>query len=52
MVYICNVIKGQELEYDKRESKGIGYFSNDDIKKLPMFPNFKNLLGKFLSKNP
>jgi len=51
MVYACNIIKGQKLEYNKDELKGIGFFGISDIQNLPMFPNFKNLLSIYLSES-
>lgn len=50
MIYICRIISNSKLEYNKNESSGIGFFSYDDIKKLPLFPNFKNLLSKFFDE--
>ncbi len=50
MVYVCKIIKGRRLEYNEKESNGIGFFGVHDIEALPLFPNFRNLLKKFLSE--
>jgi len=50
MVYACRIIKEQKLEYNRNESDGIGFFGIGDIQKLPMFPNFRNLLNKYLKE--
>jgi len=50
MVYICKIIKGQNLEYNRSESRGIGFFGVSEITTIPMFPNFKNLIIKFLKE--
>jgi len=48
MVYVCKIIKGQKLKYNK--SEGIGFFGASDIRAIPLFPNFRNLLSKFLNE--
>ena len=50
MVYVCKIIKEQKLEHNRSESKGIGFFGVNDIETIPLFPNFKNLLRKFLKE--
>ncbi len=51
MVYACKITSGQKLLYNKNESKGIGFFGINDIETIPLFPNFKNLLSKFLTES-
>ena len=51
MVYACKTTSGQKLVYNKYESKGIGFFGINDVETIPLFPNFKNLLSKFLSES-
>ncbi len=48
MVYACKITIGQKLVYNKNESKGIGFYGINDMETIPLFPNFKNLLMKFL----
>lgn len=51
MIYTCKIISKQKLKYNKSESKGIGFFGVSDITTIPLFPNFRNLLSKFLSES-
>ncbi len=47
LIYVCKINKYNKLEYNKEESKDIGFFGKDEIQKIPLFPNFKTLLEKF-----
>lgn len=46
MVYLCEVNEGEDLRFNEKESKNIGWFSQEEIGKLPLYPNFKALLHK------
>jgi len=46
MVYLCKVNEGADLKFDEKESNNIGWFSQEEIGKLPLYPNFKALLRK------
>ena len=50
LIYICKINQYNKLEYNKDESKGIGFFGKDEIQKIPLFPNFKILLDKFFNE--
>ncbi|MCD4803596.1 MAG: NUDIX hydrolase [Anaerolineales bacterium] len=51
MIYKCTIIRESKLRYDKRESNGIGFFSQSEIQDLPLFPNFRNLINKAFNEN-
>ncbi len=50
MIYTCKIISEQKLKFNKSESKGIGFFGINDIEAIPLFPNFGNLLSKFINE--
>ncbi len=50
LIYHCKMTENNELKYDPRESEGIGFFSQEEIKGLPLFPNFRSLLEKFFAE--
>jgi len=50
LIYRCKIIQNKKLEYNKEESKGIGFFGKDEIQNIPLFPNFKILLNKFFTE--
>ena len=49
LIYICKIINENKLKYNEKESCGIAFFNYNDILKIPLFPNFRNLLTKFMT---
>ena len=45
LIYLCKT-DTDKIKINERESKNIGWFSQQEIKNLNLFPNFRNLLKK------
>lgn len=51
LIYLCKIKNNsKQLKHDSNESKGIGFFSLNEIKDLKLFNNFKVLLNKVLQE--
>ena len=50
LIYKCRAMDFSNIEYNKDESKGIGFFGKEEIQNIPLFPNFKVLLEKFFDE--
>ncbi|XOB46459.1 MAG: NUDIX hydrolase [Candidatus Nealsonbacteria bacterium] len=50
MIYLGLVNGRRKLQLNDKESEDIGWFSLDEIDKLPLFPNFRVLLKKVLTE--
>ncbi|MEA1936963.1 MAG: NUDIX domain-containing protein [Patescibacteria group bacterium] len=50
MIYLCRIISGsnEQINYNRDESKGIGFFGKEDLENIKLFPNFRKLLVKVL----
>ena len=46
LIYLCKVKNKSDLEFNRNESNGIGFFNCEEIKDLKLFDNFRTLLEK------
>jgi len=50
LVYRCKIKNSSELDFDERESEGIGFFSKEQVEKLEMFHNCRQAILTVLNK--
>jgi 8-oxo-dGTP pyrophosphatase MutT (NUDIX family) len=46
LIYLCKVIGDKKIRYTEGESKKIQFFGHNELDKIKLFPNFRNLLEK------